>query len=355
MEEMFRDVNPGLARRFPLESAFVFEDFDDNEIRSILELKLKSTGFKATDQAKTVAIDVIRRARNQPNFGNAGEVDIVLDQAKALHQKHLTASKVKDREIFEAIDFDPDFSRGEHAATNLPALFRDVVGCEDPIEQLQGYQTTAASAKALGMDPRDQLPFNFLFKGPPGRVDAFIKLDCANKCRGTGKTTTAQKMGKVFYDMGLLSQAKVQECSATDMIGQYVGQTGPKFQKLLEKALGKGLFIDEAYRLAGGGFATEAMDELVDCLTKPKFANKLVTILAGYDKDIDRLMSINPGLTSRFPDSVIFKQLGPETSLCNGLSPESHDQAASLVASFSSVPHLASATRGPCANTNIMG
>jgi hypothetical protein len=107
MEEMFRDVNPGLARRFPLESAFVFEDFDDNEIRYILELKLKTTGFKATDQAKTVAIDVIRRARNQPNFGNAGEVDIVLDQAKALHQKHLTASKVKDREIFEAIDFDP--------------------------------------------------------------------------------------------------------------------------------------------------------------------------------------------------------------------------------------------------------
>jgi hypothetical protein len=194
-------------------------------------------------------------------------------------------------------------------------LFCDVVGCEDLIEQLQDYQTTAASAKALGMDPRDQLPFNFLFKGPPGRVDAFIKLDCANKCTGTGKTTTAQKMGKVFYDMGLLSQAKVQECSATDMIGQYVGQTGPKLQKLLEKALGKVLFIDEAYRLAGGGFATEAMDELVDCLTKPKFANTLVTILAGYDKDIDRLMSINPGLTSRFPDSVIFKQLGPETSL----------------------------------------
>jgi hypothetical protein len=122
-------------------------------------------------------------------------------------------------------------------------------------------------------------------------------------------------MGKIFYDMGLLSQAKVENCSATDMIGQYVGQTGPKVQKLLEKAMGKVLFIDEAYRLAEGGFATEAMDELVDCLTKPKFANKMITILAGYDKDIDRLMSINPGLTSRFPESVIFKHLEPETSL----------------------------------------
>jgi hypothetical protein len=122
-------------------------------------------------------------------------------------------------------------------------------------------------------------------------------------------------MGKIFYDMGLLSQAKVVDCSATDLIGQYVGHTGPKVQKLLEKAMGKVLFIDEAYRLAEGGFATEAMDELVDCLTKPKFANKLITILAGYDKDMDRLMTINPGLTSRFPESVIFKHLDPETSL----------------------------------------
>jgi hypothetical protein len=122
-------------------------------------------------------------------------------------------------------------------------------------------------------------------------------------------------MGKIFYDMGLLSQAKVEICSATDMIGQYVGQTGPKVQKLLEKSMGKVLFIDEAYRLAEGHFATEAMDELVDCLTKPKFAKKMITILAGYDKDIDRLMSINPGLTSRFPETVIFKHLEPETSL----------------------------------------
>ncbi|KAL1612780.1 hypothetical protein SLS60_001009 [Paraconiothyrium brasiliense] len=299
MEEMFRDVNPGLARRFPLDSSFVFEDFNDAELRQILGLKLKDVGYEATDQAKKVAMEALQRARNKPNFGNAGEVDIILDQAKALHQKHLTTSKVKSHDTFEAIDFDPDFDRAERAATNLPQLFRDVVGCESLIKQFQGYQTTAANMKALGMDPREQIPFNFLFKGPPG----------------TGKTTTAQKMGKVYYDMGFIGQAKVIECSATDMIGQYVGTTGPKVQKLLEKALGKVLFIDEAYRLAEGGYATEAMDELVDCLTKPKFAQKLITILAGYDKDIDRLMSINPGLTSRFPESVIFPHLNPPTSL----------------------------------------
>ncbi|KAF2713834.1 P-loop containing nucleoside triphosphate hydrolase protein [Pleomassaria siparia CBS 279.74] len=299
MEEMFRDVNPGLARRFPLDSAFVFEDFTDPELRQILDLKLKGIGFNATDQAKAVCMDMLGRARNRSNFGNAGEVDILLDKAKAAHQKNVSAGNSKQRDTFEAVDFDPDFDRGERAATNLPQLFQDVVGCEELIAQFQGYMTTASNMKALGMDPREQIPFNFLFKGPPG----------------TGKTTTAQKMGKVYYDMGFLAQAKVIECSATDLIGQYIGHTGPKVQKLLEKALGKVLFIDEAYRLAEGHFATEAMDELVDCLTKPKFALKLVVILAGYDQDMDRLISVNPGLSSRFPDSVVFSHLEPETCL----------------------------------------
>jgi hypothetical protein len=131
--------------------------------------------------------------------------------------------------------------------------------------------------------------------------------------KGTGKTTTAQRMGKVFYDMGFLAQARVEECSATDLIGEYIGHTGPKVQKQFEKALGKILLIDEAYRLAEGQFAVEAMDEIVDCLTKPKFAGKLITILAGYDHDIDRLMSKNPGLTSRFSETIYFPHLGPAT------------------------------------------
>ncbi len=122
-------------------------------------------------------------------------------------------------------------------------------------------------------------------------------------------------MGKVFYDMGFLSTAQVEECSATDLIGQYVGQTGPKVLKLLDKALGRVLFIDEAYRLAEGQFGLEAVNELVDCLTKSRFAGKLVTILAGYDADINRLISVNPGLSSRFPEEIIFDNLSPEHCL----------------------------------------
>lgn len=112
--------------------------------------------------------------------------------------------------------------------------------------------------------------------------------------------------------MGFLSSADVIESSATDLIGQFVGQTSPKTQALLEKALGKVLLVDEAYRLGEGQFAKEAIDEVVDCITKPKFKQKLIIILAGYDGDINRLMAINPGLTSRFPESIPFNSLDPD-------------------------------------------
>jgi hypothetical protein len=130
---------------------------------------------------------------------------------------------------------------------------------------------------------------------------------------GTGKTTTARKMGKVYYDMGFLATAEVIECSAKDLVGEYVGQTGPKAQKLIESALGKVLFVDEAYRLGEGSYGKEAVDELVDCITKPRFKDKLVVILAGYDHEINRMLDVNPGLSSRFSESVDFQKLSPES------------------------------------------
>ena len=129
---------------------------------------------------------------------------------------------------------------------------------------------------------------------------------------GTGKTTTARKMGRIFYDMGFLSTSDVHECSATDLVAGYVGQTGPKTIRLLEKALGKVLFVDEAYRLGEGAFAAEAINELVDSLTKPRFAGKIIVILAGYEDSMNELLSVNQGLSSRFSEEVIFTNMEPE-------------------------------------------
>ena len=118
-------------------------------------------------------------------------------------------------------------------------------------------------------------------------------------------------MGKVFYDMGFLSTSDVHECSATDLVAGYVGQTGPKTIQLLEKALGKVLFVDEAYRLGEGAFAAEAINELVDSLTKPQFAGKIIVILAGYEDSMNELLSVNQGLSSRFSEEVIFTNMEP--------------------------------------------
>ena len=81
--------------------------------------------------------------------------------------------------------------------------------------------------------------------------------------------------------------------------------------KQLERGLGKVLFVDEAYRLGQGHFAQEAIDELVDNITKPKFAGKLVIILAGYDNDMNNLLRVNEGLSSRFADEISFPSLSP--------------------------------------------
>ncbi|KAF5631693.1 NFX1-type zinc finger-containing protein [Fusarium sp. NRRL 52700] len=298
MEEMFQNVNPGLSRRFPISSAFVFEDFDDVTLAKILDLKLGKSGFKATTKAKVVALDVLRRARNRPNFGNAGEIDILLGRAMASHQKRVSSGHVKRHGTLEPIDFDEDFDRAEKGDTDVKKLFEGDVGRDHLISILQGYQTRVRQAKQLEIDP--EIPFNFLFRGPPG----------------TGKTTAARKMGQVYYDLGFLASTEVIEVSATELVGQYVGHTGPKVQQLVDKALGRVLFIDEAYRLASeSSFAREAVDELVDCVTKPKYHGKLIIILAGYVQDINTLLGINPGMSSRFPESIDFEPLTPASCI----------------------------------------
>ncbi|RAQ63078.1 nonsense-mediated mRNA decay protein [Aspergillus flavus] len=300
MKEMFQNVNPGLSRRFAIDDAFVFEDFSDIELRQILDLKLKDQGFITSDKGAKVAIEILARARSRPHFGNAGEIDILLNGAKVRQQQRRSA-KIGNPGIdyLEPQDLDPEYDRGEREEINVRMLFQDTIGCEAIINKLEDYRLTVKNLRELEIDPRQHVPFNFLFRGPPG----------------TGKTSTARKMGQVYYDLGLLSSAEVIESSATDLVGQYIGHTGPKTQELLEKSLGKVLLIDEAYRLAEGQFAKEAMDEIVDCITKPNFFQKLIIILAGYDQDINRLMNINPGLTSRFPEELEFASITPDACI----------------------------------------
>lgn len=171
MTDMFRNVNPGLSRRFPIESGFHFDDYDTDELREILDLKLKKQYLRMGEKAKKVVLEVLARERHKPNFGNAGAVDIVLSDAKDRQQKRLSENpETKGVDILIAEDIDPDYDRGKEAATNIRMLFKDVIGCEDIVKQLEGYQQVASNMKDNGMDPREVTPFSFLFRGPPGRL-----------------------------------------------------------------------------------------------------------------------------------------------------------------------------------------
>ncbi|KAK4238069.1 P-loop containing nucleoside triphosphate hydrolase protein [Achaetomium macrosporum] len=281
MEKLFQSVNPALRRRFPWSSAFEFEDYTDDELRLILGMKLKKDGFRATERAEEAAMEVLRRSRNHRNFGNAGEVDILLSRAKDNQQKRLAKDGgPKDPYLFEPQDIDPDFDRLDRAGVSIRKVFEDFVGMEDLIAKLEGYQRIVQNSKDLDSDAQRLIPFNFLFRGPPG----------------IGKTTLATKMGQIFYAMGFLATPTVEHCSTSHLIGE---------------ALGKVLFTDEAYCLADSSFGRDALAEVAAILTRPRYRNKLVTILAGYEDDIDRLMAVNPGLTSRFPEVVDFPSLGP--------------------------------------------
>ena len=136
-----------------------------------MNYKLKVQDLSATDAAKDVAIEVLSRTRNRPNFGNAGELENLLGTAKNNYQKrmsHVPHSARSPEILFEPQDFDPDYERSANATSNLRELFKDVIGCEGIIKKLEGYQRIAHASKQQGRDPRDLIPTNFVFKGPPG-------------------------------------------------------------------------------------------------------------------------------------------------------------------------------------------
>jgi hypothetical protein len=171
MLDMFQNVNPGLTRRFQLSDAFRFEDFSDSELQEILQLKLTNQDLGATQQAVSTAIDVLSRLRNGLNFGNGGDVENLISKAKANYQARQSALPAAQRSIdfiFEPQDFDTDYDRASGAETNLQELFKGVIGCEGIIAKLDGFLKVAKGMRAQGLEPRGQIPMNFIFKGPPG-------------------------------------------------------------------------------------------------------------------------------------------------------------------------------------------
>ncbi|MFJ5710397.1 AAA family ATPase [Streptomyces sp. NPDC093105] len=132
---------------------------------------------------------------------------------------------------------------------------------------------------------------------------------------GTGKTTVARILGRVFYALGLLGGDHLVEAQRADLVGEFLGQTAVKANELIDSAVGGVLFVDEAYALSNSGYSKGDAygDEALQVLLKRAEDNRdhLVVILAGYPEGMDRLLAANPGLSSRFTTRVDFPSYRP--------------------------------------------
>jgi len=125
---------------------------------------------------------------------------------------------------------------------------------------------------------------------------------------GTGKTTVARLIGRIFKALGVLPKGHFVETTRRDLVAGYVGQTAEKTAKVVESALGGILFIDEAYALArsesSNDFGREAIDTLVPMMENHR--ERLVVIFAGYSQEMSVFMEANSGITSRISYTIDF-------------------------------------------------
>ncbi|MBV9026883.1 MAG: AAA family ATPase [Streptomycetaceae bacterium] len=152
------------------------------------------------------------------------------------------------------------------------------------------------AAQGLPVQPPKR---HFVFSGPSG----------------TGKTTVARILGRVFYALGLLGGDHLIEAGRADLVSEFLGRTAVKTNELIDSALGGVLFVDEAYSLSNSAYSKGDAygDEAFQVLLKRAEDNRdrLVIILAGYPEGMDRLLAANPGLSSRFTTRVDFPSYRP--------------------------------------------
>lgn len=182
----------------------------------------------------------------------------------------------------------------EHAALKeIEDELGALVGMEEMkrmIKEIYAWIFVNKKREEVGMKARKQA-LHMMFKGNPG----------------TGKTTVARLIGKLFLKMNVLTKGHLIEAERADLVGEYIGHTAQKTRDLIKKAQGGILFIDEAYSLGRGGekdFGKEAIDTLVKHMEDKQ--HEFILILAGYSREMDYFLTLNPGLHSRFPLVIDF-------------------------------------------------
>ncbi len=313
--ESFLASNPGLTSRFA--TRVKFPGYSPAELLSLADLAMERRGELLDPEARPVLwrmLEDVGRRKLADDLGNARFVRSLLEKAgRARDVRVMSAAgepSSADLVTLRGADLTRAFSdlttrfRGygetptlESALAELDAL----IGLEPVKRQVHEI---AAQLRVARLRDRQGLASqppvrHFVFAGPPG----------------TGKTTVARILGRIFAALGLLVRPSVVEAHRADLVGEHLGATAIKTNKLVDSALGGVLFVDEAYSLynegysGGDAFGSEATATLLKRAEDDR--DRLVIVLAGYTADMDRFLRSNPGLASRFSVRIGFPSYTP--------------------------------------------